>query len=124
MGSWPERALRALTVYYERGIKALGELKAEQYEEADSLLNMRKAAFHNFRAADHLATQDGYPEAVAKEMQGLWQLLEVLDADLLQELCAARDRMEAQLVQLSKVRATLGRYRSSESDKTRFEKSV
>lgn len=124
MGSWPERALRALTVYYERGIKALEELREERYDEADAVLNMRKAAFHNFRAADHLATGEGYPERIASEMQGLWKLIETLDADLMQELCKARDRMESQLIQLSKVRSTLGRYRSSESDKTRFEKSV
>ena len=125
MGSWPERALRALTVYYERGMKALEELRAERYEEADAVLNLRKAAFHNFRAADHLATQEGYPELIANELVGLWKLIESLDAELMQELCNARDRTEAQLIQLGKVRATLGRYRSSDdSEKTRFEKSV
>lgn len=124
MGRWPERSLRALTVYYERGLKALQELRAERYDEADAMLNMRKAAFHNFRAADFLATQEGYPADISKEMESLWKLIAPLDSELMDELRLAKDRMESQLVQLAKVRATLSRYRSSEPDDTRFEKSV
>lgn len=124
MSRWAERSLRTLTVYYERGVKALEELKAEHYEEADQLLNMRTAAFHNFRAADHLATKEGYPELIAQEMAVIWKLLEPLDAALLDELLLARDRMETQLIQLGKARATLSKYRSSEPENTRFEKSV
>lgn len=124
MGRWPERSLRALTVYYERGVKALEELKMERYEEADALLNMRKAAFHNFRSADFLAVKEGYPDEKTREMESLWKLIEPLDAELLDELKLARDRMEAQLVQLTKVRAAIGKFRSSDQDETRFEKSV
>lgn len=124
MSSWPDRSLRTLTVYYERGVKALEELKAERYEEADVLLNMRKAAFHNFRSADFIALKEGYPAEVVQELETLWKLIDPLDAALLEELKLARDRMESQLVQLAKVRAALNKFRSSETDTIRFEKSV
>jgi len=111
-------------VYYERGVKALEELRSERYEEADSILNMRTAAFHNFRAADYLAAKEGYPVEVANELKNLWKLLEPLDASLMEELTLARDKMEVQLVQLGKVRATLSKYKAPELDVNRFEKSI
>lgn len=124
MSNWPERSLRTLTVYYERGVKALEELKAERYDETDLLLNMRKAAFHNFRSADFLAKQEGYPIKISDELNTLWKLIEPLDACLLSELSSARHRMELQLAQLAKIRATLSKFRSSDAELNRFEKSV
>jgi hypothetical protein len=116
--------LRTLRVYYDRGVKALEKLKCEDYDGSDELLNLRKAAFHNFRAADFIAVKDGYPEAILIEMRELWRRIEVLDSELLTELTQAKERMADQLVQLAGIRAKLGKFRSSDIDSNRFEKSV
>ena len=124
MSKWPQRACRALTVYLERGLRSLEELRAERYDEADALLNMRKAAFHNFRAADFMAMREGYSDEIVRELQELWRQIEQVDAELMTELVGARDKMEAALAQLAKVKVTLGRYHSNQQQVTRIEKSV
>ena len=94
MSKWPERACKALAVYLQRGLRSLEDLRAERYEEADALLNLRRAAFHNFCAADFMAVREGYSEGEIIELREIWRKIELVDADLLIELKKARDGME------------------------------
>ena len=124
MATWPERACTALTVYYERGVRALEYIRCENWDDADVVLNMRKAAFHNFRAADHLALRDGYTAEQDAQLKVIWKQISVIDAELMAEMSVARGKMEAELIRLSKVKATLGRFRSGQTTESRLEKPV
>ena len=124
MASWSERACTALTVYYERGARALELIRQEEWDDADAMLNMRKAAFHNFRAVDHLALQEGYTAEQDVQLKAIWGQVSSVDSELLAVMTAAREKMEAELIRLSKVKATLGKFRSGHASESHLEKPV
>lgn len=124
MASWSERACTALTVYYERGVRALECLRRGELEEAEVLLNMRKAAFHNFRAADHLAIKEGYTPEQEAQLKGIWAQICRVDSHLFESMTDAKGKMEAELVRLAKVKATLSRFRSGQMVESKLEKPV
>lgn len=124
MATWPERACTALTVYYERGVRALDCIRQEEWDEAEALLNMRKAAFHNFRAADHLALQSGYTAEQDAQLKAIWGQISGLDVELMAAMNQARAKMEEDLVRISKVKATLSRFRSGQVQESNLEKPV
>jgi hypothetical protein len=124
MASWPERACTALTVYYERGVRALELIKRDELDEAEAILNMRKAAFHNFRAADHQALQQGYSAEQDAQLKAIWAQVCSVDAVLIEAMIGAKVKMEAELVRISKVKSTLGRFRSGKIAESNLEKPV
>ncbi len=124
MASWSERACTALTVYYERGARALELIRQEEWDDADAMLNMRKAAFHNFRAVDHLALQEGYTAEQDAQLKAIWGQVSSVDSELLAVMTAAREKIEAELIRLSKVKATLGKFRSGHASESHLEKPV
>lgn len=124
MATWPERACTALTVYFERGVRALEALRKGLWDDVDVVLNMRTAAFHNFRAADHLAQKEGYTHEQESRLSVLWEQIRANDEALMVELRRARDNMESELGRLVKVKATLGRFRSGSVQEPDWEKSV
>jgi hypothetical protein len=125
MGTWPERALHILTIYHERGLKALSELEVELYDDADTTLTKRKAAFHNFRAVDHRVRQEGYPEPIWLKLVELWKAIEPVDQALMEALLKAKRNTQVQLAQISKVRAALSRFKGRDgAESSSFEKSV
>ena len=124
MATWPERACTALTVYYERGVRALEYVRNAKWDDVDAILNMRNAAFHNFRAADHLALQQGYSAEQDAQLKAIWKQIAGVDAELMAEMSVQREKMEAELIRLSKVKATLGRFRSGQTTESHLEKPV
>jgi hypothetical protein len=124
MATWPERACTALTVYYERGVRALELIKRNEWEEAEAILNLRKAAFHNFRAADHQALKQGYTAEQDAQLKTIWSQICAVDADLLSAMEGAKVAMETELVRVSKVKSTLGRFRSGQVLESHLEKPV
>ena len=124
MANWPERALTALTVYMERGVRALEFIRLEQWDEVDTVLNMRKAAFHNFRAADHMAQMDGQtPENEAKLKQ-IWVQITKVDRELLDEMVMAQQKMEVEMLRMAKVKTMIGRFKSGQIQESKMEKPV
>jgi hypothetical protein len=99
-------------------------IRGEKWDDADAILSMRKAAFHNFRAADHLALQSGYTAEQDAQLKAIWKQIAGVDAELMAEMSVARGKMEAELIRLSKVKATLGRFRSGEPTEAKLEKPV
>ena len=89
-------------------------LAPDLWDEADSLLSMRKAAFHNFMAADHLAQKEGYSAEQEAQLRVVWNQNVSLDAELTAAMAEARNKMEAEIIRLSKVKATIGRFRSGQ----------
>lgn len=124
MATWPERACTALTVYYERGVRALDCVRQGLWDEVDVVLNMRTAAFHNFRAADHLAQKEGYTPEQDSQLKSIWDQIVINDSKLMAELGAARERTEGELARLAKVKSTLGRFRSGNVQESDWEKPV
>lgn len=124
MATWPERACTTLTVYYERGVRALDCIRRGQWDEVDAVLNMRTAAFHNFRAADFLAQKEGYSAEQEAQLKSIWDQVLINDAELMSELRAARDQAEAEVARLAKVKTTLGRFRSGSVQESDLEKPV
>ena len=124
MATWPERACTALTVYYERGVRALDCVRQGLWDEVDVVLNMRTAAFHNFRAADHLAQKEGYTPEQDSQLKSIWDQIVINDSKLMAELGAARERAEGELARLAKVKSTLGRFRSGNVQESDWEKPV
>lgn len=124
MATWPDRACTALTVYYERGVRALDYIEREMWDEADSLLSMRTAAFHNFRAADYLAQKDGYSAEQEAQLRAIWGQIAANDAKLLAVMMSAREKLEGEVSRLAKVSKTLGRFRSGQVQESKWEKPV
>lgn len=124
MATWPERACTTLTVYYERGVRALDCIRRGLWDEVDAVLNMRTAAFHNFRAADFLAQKEGYSAEQEAQLRGIWEQVLINDAELMSELRVARDQAEAEVARLAKVKTTLGRFRSGSVQESDLEKPV
>lgn len=124
MATWPERACTALTVYYERGVRALDCVRQGLWDEVDVVLNMRTAAFHNFRAADHLAQKEGYSPEQEAQLKSIWDQVVINDSKLMSELGAAREKAEEELARLAKVKSTLGRFRSGSVQESDWEKPV
>lgn len=124
MATWPERACTALTVYYERGVRALDCVRQGLWDEVDVILNMRTAAFHNFRAADHLAQKEGYSSEQEAQLKSIWDQIVINDSKLMSELGAARENAENELARLAKVKSTLGRFRSGSVQESDWEKPV
>jgi len=124
MATWPERACTALTVYYERGVRALDCVRQGLWDEVDVVLNMRTAAFHNFRAADHLAQKEGYSPEQEAQLKSIWDQVVINDSKLMSELSAAREKAEEELARLAKVKSTLGRFRSGSVQESDWEKPV
>jgi hypothetical protein len=85
---------------------------------------MRKAAFHNFRAVDHLALQEGYTAEQDAQLKAIWGQVSSVDSELLAVMTAAREKMEAELIRLSKVKATLGKFRSGHAAESHLEEPV
>lgn len=124
MATWPERACTALTVYYERGVRALELIKRNEWDEAEAILNLRKAAFHNFRAADHQALKQGYTAEQDAQLKTIWSQICSLDTELMSAMTGAKVGMEAELARVAKVKSTLGRFRSGLVAESNMEKPV
>lgn len=124
MATWPERACTALTVYYERGLRALDFINRGLWDDAELVLNMRKAAFHNFRSADFLALKEGYTPEQDAQLKAIWGQITSMDGELMAAMVAARDKMEVDMIRLGKVRATLGRFKSGIVVESKLEKPV
>ena len=124
MPNWPERATTALTVYLERGFRALEFIRAESWDELDGMLSLRTAAFHNFRAADHLALLIGYSAQADAKMKGTWGQIVEVDRELLEEMVQAQQKMNAEIARMSKVKATIGRFKSGQIQESKMEKPV
>lgn len=124
MATWPERACTALTVYYERGVRALDCVRQGLWDEVDVVLNMRTAAFHNFRAADYLAQKEGYSCEQEVQLRSIWDQIVINDSKLMVELGAARAKAEKEMARLAKVKTTLSRFRSGSVQESDWEKPV
>lgn len=124
MQDFARQAKEALSVYLKRGESALDALKAGNFDEATDLLKRRNAAFHNFRAQDALAMQEGRDLGENSEVQDIWHAIRKIEVELNQELSAAREKTGLLHQRIRDARQTISRYHSGNPDQPRFEKTV
>lgn len=113
------RALAALRVLRDRTRAAVTALEAKNFAQCERLLNLKTAAFHNFRALDHVAQADGADLGKDRAARVLWGEIEALDLALKTGLEAAREVVRGESAKAAEVRRALGRFRSQDA-KTGF----
>jgi hypothetical protein len=118
------RIKRILEVYLARSEAALAALASEDWDSFDSAMRWRNAAFHNFRAADHLARAQRADYLAEPELQSLGITLEAINQRLAQEMEKAKARLSEKLVKISQHRARIGKFYSGVQEQAGFQKSV
>ena len=97
MQDFPRQARVALKVYLDRGREAVINLKSQNFEKVEEILRLRKAAFHNFRAADALAISNGLDVVKEKEIVDLWEQIKEVDTELEGLMTDARDAIQTKI---------------------------
>lgn len=105
-----EKAKIALKVYHERGVSALQALEAGNIEEFFALLDKRRAAFHNFRALDHLAMRAQVDLAEDPDVQKIWSEIEAVNKLLSATTSQAMQTMESQVTRLATSKTVSTKY--------------
>ncbi len=122
--AYPQQAKNALEVYLKRGAEALEYLAKEQYDQAIDKLRFRDAAYHNFRALDHLALESGIDIAKDKSVSDLWKQVEAMNSKLMFDLLSHLNISAQQLNQTQAFRRDLQNYTSGTPQPTKFLKIV
>jgi len=124
MQDFARQAKRALAVYLERGRSALKHLEGGRLDEADNILNKRHAAFHNFRAADVLATDLGIDLSGDAEILAIWDEIRKVDRELETSLRAAHEETALLYQKLREARQAISKYRSGGTEEPRFTRTA
>jgi hypothetical protein len=122
--TWGDRALKALKVYVERGELSLQLLLEDRIEEADAILDKRRAAFYNFRALDHLARKEGYAIEAEIRLKKLVDVARAQDQLLMGKLQVLLTDQKEQLGQIKRAMAALKHYRSTRVEEKSLIESV
>lgn len=109
---YPQHAKKALEAYLKRGHEAIELLTTERFDDAMEKLRSRDAAYHNFRALDHLALESGIDIARDGEVVQLWHKVEALNKDLMYQLLSHLNISKQQLNQTQVFRRDLKNYSS------------
>lgn len=115
---------RILEVYQARAEAALAALTAEEWDRFADLMRWRNAAFHNFRAADHLMSQQNPDYLLDAELQRLGESVRSIDKQLALEIEKQRERLSQKLMKISRHRNKIGKFHSGVQEEAGFQKSV
>jgi hypothetical protein len=124
MRDYSRQAITALRTYLERGKQILRFLGDGHYEKADVLLRKRKAAFHNFRVADVLASVNQEHLQAEPEMLLLWRLIQAQNVELNNALERSGEKTKESLLAIRESRQKLRKYHSGTSDNNNIQHSV
>jgi hypothetical protein len=119
-----QRIKRILEIYLARSEAALTALASEDWDSFDSAMRWRNAAFHNFRAADHMLRSQRSDYLAHPELQSLGASLQDVNQSLSQGIESAKERLGEKLVKISQHRAKIGKFYSGVKEETGFQKSV
>ncbi len=115
---------KILEMYLARSQAALDAIGREDWEAFDNAMRWRNAAFHNFRAADHLASLKRADYLAEPEWQDLRQNVQMTDKLLGQAIEKQKDRLNQKLVKISRHRAGIGKFHSGVQEQAGFQKTV
>ncbi len=120
MDEYSRQAVVAMRVYLERGRLALALMKEQRWDEAERMLNLRKAAYHNYMTADFLAHSPEREET----LQDLWRDVVIINDHLMEYMESSRDMLAAELAEMRSKREAIGKYHSGIKDNVRFQSSI
>ena len=106
------RVRTALEVYLARGVEALSTLESQGPEEFFEVMQTRDHAFHNFRALEALALQEGFDVARDAEARRLWNDVDRVNRTLLGVMREAEARLGERLGRLKAGKAHTQAYLS------------
>ncbi len=116
-----ERFLKAIASRADRAREALVQEDWEGYEEA---MKWKNAAFHHFRAADHIL-QEKYPDYLKDESWlDLWHAVQASDKALAAQIEVHQSSLSQTLMKIRKTKAAVGRYHSGRQEVSGFEDGV
>ncbi len=118
------RIKKILEIYLTRSEAALTALASEDWNSFDAAMRWRNAAFHNFRAADHLIRAHRSDYLADPELQSLGSLLQAAEQSLRQGIEEAKERLSEKLIRISQHRAKIGKFYSGVQEEAGFQKSV
>lgn len=123
MGEFSKQTRTALRVYYERGLNALTLMKEDRWDEANEVLKLRKAAYHNFVTAEFLARQAGDPFN-DDEWHTLGKLAREVNRQLEVEIQLCQQNAETMLIETRQKREAISKYHSGIKDRSNFESTI
>ena len=109
MGANQRQAEVALRAYLDRGRMVLEQLEDGQWEDVETLLKWRDAAFYEFRAADHIEALDASQD---ERIWGLWLEVEEVNKHLERALANTLDGLGHQLAKRIDYRKKLAKFHS------------
>lgn len=112
-----ERFLRAMAL---RGARAAEALELDDWDGYEQAIRWKTAAFHHFRAVDHILRQRDPDYLQAERLQALWKEIQEADDALRIELTKQHGKLEKQLGKVRQNRATLARFHSGNKEQTGF----
>jgi len=116
-----ERFLKAIASRADRARAALVQDDWEGYEEA---MKWKSAAFHHFRAVDHVL-QAKYPDYLKDESWlDLWNAVQASDKALAAQIEIYQSSLMQTLAKIRKTKVAVGRYRSGRQEESGFEDGV
>lgn len=120
MDEYSRQAVVAMRVYLERGRAALALLQEQRWEEAERMLSLRKAAYHNYMTADFLARSPERNELLHE----LWREVATINDHLVAYMESSRDQLAVELAEIRGKREAIGKYHSGIKDNVRFQSSI
>lgn len=124
MRDYYEQARVSLRVYLERSRKLLRDIDQGNLNGLESLLRMKTAAFHNFRAAEAILQSSGIEVGRDPEFLALWQDIAQTDKELDAVLQMLKEEFQEELARSQRVRLNIGKYRSGLQVRSAFEKAI
>jgi hypothetical protein len=115
---------KILEIYLNRSELALAALAADDWNRFEDLMRWRAAAYHNFRAADHLASLKRADYLQDPELKTLGQAVQNANQVLTDEMEKQRERLNQKLLKISRHRSKIGKFYSGVQEQSGFQKSV
>ncbi|HYX39787.1 MAG TPA: hypothetical protein VE954_42370 [Oligoflexus sp.] len=118
------RIRKILEIYLARSEAAWAALAKEDWNSFDSAMRWRNAAFHNFRAADHLVRRQRSDYLDDPDLHRLGIALQAAEQRLQEAMEKQRDHMSEKLVKITQHQAKIGKFYSGVQEQAGFQKSV
>jgi len=115
MQDYLKQAYFALVAYVERGEKALAYLKSGNTNRFESMMNRRKAAYHNFRAAEAILANSGIYVSEQSKLTDLWLKATEVDEGIKEVLSEMKLRIQNELRNVNRAKNGIGKYRSGKN---------
>jgi len=115
MQDYLKQAYFALVAYFERGEKALAYIQSGKTNRFERMMNRRKAAYHNFRAAEAILADQGIHVHDQDELAKLWVKAKQVDDGIIEVLSEMKLRIQGELGHVNNAKNGISKYRSGKN---------